>query len=197
MNASTYGKTGSPAPHGVDDAVGVGGRKWYAAVVNHNAERSSATKLGAEGFECFAASQTEMRQWRNGRKSLVERIVIPSIIFVRCTERQRLTIVQRPYIFRFLTDKASGNDAGRGRVAVIPDIQIERLRFMLGNSDTPVEVSSAPLEPGRRVRVVRGSLRGLEGEIISTPDGKDELYVRLDLLGCARLTIDRLDVEVL
>ena len=197
MEVATSGTNSTTAPLNADGAVGVSGRQWYAAVVNHNAERSSATKLGAEGFECFAASQTEMRQWRNGRKSRVERIVISSIIFVRCTERQRLAIVQRPYIFRFLTDKASGNDAGRGRVAVIPDIQIERLRFMLGNSDTPVEVSSTPLEPGRRVRVVRGSLRGLEGEIISTPDGKDELYVRLDHLGCARLTIDRLDVEAL
>lgn len=28
MNALTNGKTGSPAPHGVDDAVGVGGGKW-------------------------------------------------------------------------------------------------------------------------------------------------------------------------
>lgn len=197
MEVATSGTNSTTAPLNADGVVGVSGRQWYAAVVNHNAERSSATKLGAEGFECFAASQTEMRQWRNGRKSLVERIVIPSIIFVRCTERQRLAIVQRPYIFRFLTDKASGTDTGRGRVAVIPDIQIERLRFMLGNSDTPVEVSSAPLEPGRRVRVVRGSLRGLEGEIMSSPDGKDELYVRLDHLGCARLTIDRLDVEAL
>ena len=197
MEVATSGTNSTTAPLNADGTLGVSGRQWYAAVVNHNAERSSATKLSAEGVECYVASQPELRQWRNGRKSRVERIVISSIIFVRCTERQRLAIVQRPYIFRFLTDKASGNDAGRGRVAVIPDIQIERLRFMLGNSDTPVEVSSTPLEPGRRVRVVRGSLRGLEGEIISTPDGKDELYVRLDHLGCARLTIDRLDVEVI
>lgn len=195
MEVATSGTNSMTAPLNADGVVGVSGRQWYAAVVNHNAERSSATKLSAEGVECYVASQPELRQWRNGRKALVERIVIPSVIFILCTDRERLALAHRPYIFRFLTDRASGAEAGRARVAIIPDIQIERLRFMLGNSDMPVEVTALPLEPGRRVRVVRGSLRGLEGEIISTPEGKDELYVRLDLLGCARLTIDRLDVE--
>ena len=37
---------------------------------------------------------------------------------------------------------------------------------------------------GRLIRVVKGPLKGLEGELVEV-DGKAKVVVRLDLLGCA------------
>ena len=43
---------------------------------------------------------------------------------------------------------------------------------------------TAPLAPGELIRVVKGPLKGLEGELVEV-DGKAKVVVRLDLLGCA------------
>ena len=70
--------------------------------------------------------------------------------------------------------------------AVIPDEQMERFRFMLDYSEEAIEVCSSPLAPGEQVRVIKGPLAGLEGELV-TIDGKSKVAVRLDMLGCAHV----------
>ena len=62
--------------------------------------------------------------------------------------------------------------------------QPERFKFMLDYSDEAVEMCAAPLVPGELIRVVKGPLKGLEGELVEV-DGKAKVVVRLDLLGCA------------
>ena len=74
--------------------------------------------------------------------------------------------------------------AWRTYSAVIPDEQMERFKFMLDYSDEAVEMCAAPLAPGELIRVVKGPLKGLEGELVEM-DGKAKVVVRLDLLGCA------------
>ena len=49
-----------------------------------------------------------------------------------------------------------------------------------------IEVCSSPLAPGEQVRVIKGPLAGLEGELV-TIDGKSKVAVRLDMLGCAHV----------
>ena len=92
-----------------------------------------------------------------------------------------------------MTNKAAYNPNRVGNpLAVIPDSQIQTLRFMLGNAEGEVTVS-AVYSKGDKVKVVRGGLRGLEGEIIES-NGKSELMVRIDIFGCARVTINPADV---
>ena len=68
------------------------------------------------------------------------------------------------------------------------------LRFMLGRSDSPVTFTGEYVK-GRKVKVIRGNLRGLEGEIIALPDGSSELVILIDALGCAKVHINPIDVE--
>lgn len=179
-------------PCGVDVAAGVSAR-WYVAIVNHNSERKCADKIQALGYDTYVAVQSEHRLWRNGRRKVVERVLIPCTVFVRCTEQQRRTLVELPYIFRFMTNKAISSGS---RIAVIPAYQIAQLRFMLGQTDTPVTIDG-DYRRGDRVRVIRGPLRSLEGQVISDADGQSTLLVRLDYFGCARLTISPTDLEPL
>ncbi len=183
-------------PSGVDDAVGVSDRKWYVAIVGNNREKSAAEKLEALGFESFVASQEELRVWKNGRRKTVDRVLISAIVFVRCTESERRRIVVNlPYINRFMTDRAAKSDASLNRpLAVVPDSQMAALRFMLGRSDSPVTFTGEYVK-GRKVKVIRGNLRGLEGEIIALPDGSSELVILIDALGCAKVHINPIDVE--
>lgn len=181
---------------GKSDAV-IPHSRWYVAIVGNNTEKSCGDKLEKAGYEIYVPTQREMRRWKNGRRKLVERVVIPSIVFIHCTEAERKKeIVGLPYIKRFMTDRARhGNTPTGTSIAVVPDEQIEKLRFILYNSDHPVSIESAPLRLGDKVRVVRGRLMGLEGNVIQHREGNPDIIVQLDILGCARMSISEDDLE--
>lgn len=182
----------------VDDAVGMEKSYWFVAIVNHNSEKQASEKLTKMGVTNYLPTQAEMRIWRNGRKSKVDRIVIPSTIFIHCTEKERKEIVGLPFIFRFMTNNASGiNNSGNKSLAIIPENEINHLKFMLGQSDTPVEITEKPFQTGDRVRVIRGNLMGLEGEVMDLKNAKTELIVNLHFFGCARVTIDTINLEII
>lgn len=182
-------------PSGVDDAVGVPEAKWFVAIVNSRHEKSVAEKLQTTGIETYVAAQKEMRVWKNGRRKLIDRVVIPSMVFVKCTERQRIQIVNLSYINRFLVNRTADSGGLNKPVAVVGDAEIQKLKFMLGQSDTSVEFAPTEFRVHDNVRVIRGSLRGLEGEIRENSDGTHTLVISLSILGGATVHIQPQYVE--
>lgn len=85
MNIQANNDSFSTVPDGVDDAVGVEKANWYVAIVNNRSEKVTAEKLSNEGYEAYVASQEEYRLWRNGKKKKIDRVVIPSMVFLHCT----------------------------------------------------------------------------------------------------------------
>lgn len=184
-------------PSGVDGAVGVPPRKWFVAIVNPRHEKAIAEKLTTEGVENYVAIQQEMHLWRNGRRRMIDRVVIPAVIFIRCTERERRTVVTLPYINRFMVNRTAETGGLNKPVAVIPDPQIDKLKFMLGQTDHRVEFTPEPFRIHDTVRVLRGSLCGLTGTIMANSDGTHSLLVSVPLLGGATIHIDPCEVEKL
>lgn len=183
-----------------DDTDGAGGvavSHWFVAIVNHNSERKTAELLSSRGYETYVASQPEYRVWRNGRRRLIDRVVIPSMLFVRCSERDRLRALSVPGVFRFLSNRAGNLNIYGKPVAIIPDVEIRRLQFILGQSDVPVEFIGHEYSGGERVRVSRGSLTGLEGVVLRAESGSREIIVSLNLLGSAKVRIAVDDLEPL
>lgn len=168
-------------------------RHWYVAVVKNTREKYRADMLRMHGYECYVPVQTVFRQHADGRRMSVERVVIPARVFVRVTETERLRILKSNLVLRFMSDISCGS--GRSKVAVVPDIQMKMLKFMLFNADRPVTIGSAPVHRGDRVRVTRGRLQGLEGNVVYEPDGRTTIYVSLDVLGTAKVEIDRESIE--
>lgn len=194
MSAGIVTHRVTTVPLGVGGAVGVEKRCWFVAIVKNNTEKMAYERLSKAGYESYLATQTLFRVWKNGKRAKIDRVVLPTLVFVRCTEQERRQIVALPYISRFMTNKASGNSTAKP-LAVIPDRQIEVLRFMLGQSDVPVTMTERSYRKGDRVRVARGKLCGLEGEVVTTDDGQSELVVRIDILGCAKVLISAIDIE--
>ncbi len=192
MNEGTVTTGVLAATNVVDNAVGVDKKYWYVAIVKHNSEKCASEKLTQMRVDNYLPIQKEIRIWRNGRKSNVDRVVIPSTIFIHCTEQKRRELVTLPFIYRFLTNRArSITNNTNNAIAIIPDVQINTLKFMLGQSDIPIEViTNNSYKKGERVRVIRGHLAGLEGEIFETSNGKSEMMVVLNCLGCARLYVE-------
>ena len=181
----------------VDDAVGVPERKWFVAQVGQNAEKSSRDHLIRLGYDAFVASKDEIRSWSNGKQKHVEVVIISTWVFVHVTEEERRKIVNLPFIKRFMVNRTMVNPNGFHPLAVIPDSQMDMLKFMLYRAEKPVQLVSA-FAKGDRIRVIRGSLSGLEGQIV-TLYGSDEkmIGVNLGFLGCAVTQISTEDITKL
>lgn len=197
MSENAYKNQECTTTMGVGDAVGIQSPKWYVAFVGHNTEKSCRDRLQQLGYESYVASQEEIHEWKNGRKKKIERVVISTLLFVRVTEKQRREVVNLPFIKHFLTDKARPvDDFGCHPLAVVPDRQMQRLRFMLYNAEEPVNFVTDHLRLGDHIRVARGCLKGLEGHIIRYKDGDSYLVVRIDTIGYAMMKIAVEDVEI-
>lgn len=194
-NADTESQTASST--GVGGVAGMENRRWYVAIVGNNTEKSALERLERLHYEAYVAKQAVLRVWKNGRKAMVDRVVIPSMVFVKCTEKERREIVALPFINRFLTNKAASSAPGMTKpLAVIPQRQIDILRFMLGQSDVPVDFVDTPFRRHDRIKIVRGSLKGVEGEVLQVHDGKSEVIVRIEMLGSARMAIDSVNLQL-
>lgn len=152
-------------------------KKWLVAYVRLYHEKKTAERLTAMHIENFLPIQEEIRQWTY-RKKKVERVVVPMMIFVHVDVAERSQVLTLSAVSRYMVLR------GEHVPAVIPDEQMERFKFMLDYSEEAVEMCAAPLEPGELVRVIKGPLTGLEGELVEM-DGKAKVVVRLDMLGCA------------
>lgn len=82
-------------------------------------------------------------------------------------------------------------------LAIISDAEIERLKFMLNQSDIPAQITERTFKSGDKVRVIRGHLKGLEGEALDMKAVKSKLIVALDFFGCAKLSIDTINLEMI
>lgn len=156
-------------------------RQWLVAYVQWCLEKKTAQRLAAMGIECYLPVQSEIRQWSDRRKR-VDCLVIPMMIFVHVTPQERPLPLSLQAVSRYMVLR------GESTPAVIPDEQMDRFRFMLDYSPEAVEMCSAPLAPGDAVKVIKGPLAGLEGELI-TVNGKSKVAVRLDMLGCAHVDV--------
>lgn len=197
MCTSEEPTTESTTAQGVGDAVGVPTRYWYVAFVGPNAEKQCRDRLLRLGYEAYAATQEETHHWKNGKHKKVEVVIITQLLFIHCTPEERKEIVSLPYIRSFLVNKAAkANKFGVRPVTIIPDRQMQMLQFMLYKADTPVQFVAEPVIAGDTIRIIRGDMKGLEGEVVELK-GSEERYlsIRLNMLGCALLHISLADVE--
>ena len=152
-------------------------RRWYVAQVRMHHEKKVAERLGKIGIETFIPVQQEIHQWSDRRKK-VEAVLLPMMVFVHADPKERMEVLSFSTVSRYMVMR------GESTPAVIPDEQMARFRFMLDYSEDIICMNSTPLARGEKVRVIKGPLTGLIGELV-TLDGKSKIAVRLNMLGCA------------
>ena len=162
-------------------------KRWIAALVQMCMEKKVGERLTKLGVENYVPTQTEIRQWSD-RKKKVERVVIPMVVFVHTDEKTERTLRMHSFIRKILTYP------GQTTAAVIPDDQIDRLKFMLRQSDSPVEMMEQHLQVGDKVHIVRGALQGLEGEFYKSVD-KSMVAIYIEALGYACVSVSVEDIE--
>ena len=138
---------------------------------------------------------TRLGQWKKIAERLTAlgvRHFIPStyntLVFFRTDKNRALNLVNAGEVKgRFIVDHSTHS------ILEVPDKQMEAfIRVVSEYPDVPV-TSEFPIVKGTRVRVVRGPLKGIEGEVEETPNGV-QLIVGIQSVICARITITRADV---
>lgn len=155
---------------------------WYALYVKMHHEKKTAEKLSEMGVTNYLPVQEVVRQWSD-RKKKMKMVVIPMMVFVRTDEKERLELIRNmSSVTGCLFDRSAGQPA------IIPDEEMERFKFMLDFSDEAVHFLDRALAPGDKIRVIKGPLSGLEGEMIHL-DRKTQIVVRIRQLGSASVEI--------
>ena len=143
-------------------------RNWLVVCVQSNREKKTYERLTALGW--------------SDRSKKVQRVVVPMVVFARLASTEYIQVLRLPSVNRFMVLR------GESTPALIPDSQMERFRFMLDYSEQAVEMCSEHLQPGEQVKVIKGPLTGLTGELM-TMDGKSKVAVRINMLGAALVEV--------
>lgn len=188
-------KTDAPHTHSVTPANVTDDREarpqyWVAAFVQIRSEKAVGKKLDGLGIENYVPSQWEYHQWSD-RKKKVERVVIPMIVFIHTDKAIMKQLATYSFINKVLTYP------GQRPPAIIPDEQIESLKFMLKQSDSQIEMHDQVFKTGEMVRIMRGPLKDLEGELCRVQAEKPMVAVQINCLGYACVSIEKSDIKVI
>lgn len=162
-------------------------RSWYLVYAKPRQESVAQTNLERQGYETYLPRVRQMRR-RAGRRVAVVGPMFPRYLFIRLDRqtdnwgpiRSTLGVVS---IVRF------GHQPAR-----VPGSLVSTLRANEG-TDGVQHVPQVELKPGKRVKVVEGSLSGFEG-IFLAKSGRDRVVVLLDIMGkTARTAIDFTSIE--
>ena len=136
---------------------------WFAARTRDKQEfviRDSLEKLRADiNIEYYLPTQFVIRQLKYRRKC-VEVPVIRNLIFVRATKQDACDLsnkygVQLYYIKDFVTRA----------MLIVPDKQMEDFKQIIDLNPDNISFDNEVLTVGSKVRVMKGDLCGVEGEL--------------------------------
>ena len=163
-----------------------GDSPWWALYTRHQHEKTVAEMLSNKGFDVFLPLYDSMRRWKD-RNKLLSLPLFPGYVFVRGGLSRKLQVVTTPGVHMILY---------RGeQVAIIPDPELQAIRSAV---DGHYRVEPHPfLKCGDRVRVMRGSLDGVEG-ILTRKKNYVRLVLSVEMLAqSVAVEVNAADVEPL
>jgi len=146
---------------------------WFAVETSPRHEKKVAAELTNKGVDCLLPLFAAERQWSD-RRQVVQLPVFPGYVFVQIApiSENRLPVLQTNGVRRFVGVRGTG--------IPIEDSEMDAVRRITAG-DTPFQPHPYP-KTGQRVRIRDGSLRGIEGILLSI-NGDQSLVVSLELIG--------------
>ncbi len=151
-------------------------RKWYPVYTQARAEKKAYEALLKKGIETYLPLNRQLKQWSD-RKKWVEEPLIKSYLFVNITDQEQMEVLMTKGVARFIYFS--------GKITPMPTSQIDDLKLLMSSS-YDLEVTEENLQPGEKIIIKAGPLKGLQGEIVSHRSQK-QLLLRLDNMGLSIL----------
>ncbi|HEY8782070.1 MAG TPA: UpxY family transcription antiterminator [Mucilaginibacter sp.] len=146
--------------------------KWYPVYTYPRAEKKACQALINKGVETYLPLHRQLKHWSD-RKKWVEEPFIKSYLFVYIKEHQQTEVLMTKGVSRFIYFS--------GKIASMPQRQIDDLKLLMA-SPFELEITEEGLQPGEKIVIKAGPLKGLKGEVISYRSQK-QLALRLENLG--------------
>ena len=161
---------------------------WIAIYTRPRSEKKVATGLSKLGIELYVPIQKQLKTWSD-RKKFVDVPVIPMILFANISDDEIIKIKQQSLILKIISYP------GRKEPAHIPKEQIDNLKYMLDQSEIKVSFEHGQFETNEIVKIIRGKLKGLIGQVREVKNDMTEIWMSIDLLGGAVIKIKTSELE--
>jgi len=146
---------------------------WYAAKVKHQTERKVKRWLDERAIENYIPFHSLLIE-RSGRRFKSEKPIVPGLVFIRTEYHIAYDLLnegrERMIFLRNLENH---------QLLVVPDKQMQDFMFLLDLSETTERIENESLKQGDRVRVIKGTFAGIEGELVRIGRHK-KVVVRLE-----------------
>src|SRR5690554_1650962 len=158
--------------------------KWFVLYVKSRAEKKVAERLKNQGFTVFCPTKIERRQWSDRIKK-VEVPYFRSYVFVQCTEKEMVVVLETPGVVRRLY--------WLGRPAVIRAGEMAEVQQFF-SKNAKRNIAYKTFVPGEEVQIEKGSLRNRKAVVLT--NDKTNVTLMLPALGCAfKVTLSKDDIE--
>lgn len=136
--------------------------RWYVARTRRGQELAICNKLEGYGIRHFVPVTATLKI-RNGRKVKTTVPLIPNMVFLRTAKSTACALANgRGLQVYYIVDRSTN------RMLEVPDKQMDDFIRVVNDEPDSVEVTGFQPRLGQKVRIVNGSLAGVEGEVIST-----------------------------
>jgi transcriptional antiterminator RfaH len=146
--------------------------KWYPVYTRSRAEKKAQLELTKRGITSYLPLKKVLKQWSD-RKKVVEEPLLKSYVFVYISAKEYSEVLMTDGITRFIYFS--------GKIASIPDKQLEDLKLLLANAED-LEVITYEISPGEKVLIKAGPFKGIIAELVSLKS-KKSIVLRLQNLG--------------
>jgi transcription antitermination factor NusG len=162
----------------------LGALHWYVAHLRANREKRAAEELGLRLVEHFLPLYASARRWKDRRVTL-DLPLFPGYLFVRIRLLDRLRVLGVPSVARLVSFA--------GLPIALADAEIDALREKLARGVRAEPCSYLAI--GRRVRVMRGPMEGLEGFLVARRK-KSRIVISIDAIQRSiAAEVDATDIE--
>lgn len=192
MDEQQFSSTPAAPVSSTDDGGAVPERPWFVLRVKSRAEKTVRENLVRMGFDAIAATRFEYHTWRRGEQRKVERVLIPSVVFVRMNKSDQLAILHCPGVSSFMYDplKRKGSINSWETLARISNRDMQVFRQMLAQEDVEVNFTASQFNIGEEVRIKGFDEAHNQAQIVRIfGDGKTYIGVRVGFLGCAYMEL--------
>ena len=139
-------------------------KKWHALYVASRQEKNAMRLLNEKNIEAYTPVVKTMKQWSD-RKKMVELPLLNGYLFVKITATESDKVRQTKGVVNFVRSE--------GKVAIVRDVEIDRLKQLveLGYQMEAHGIKS-DFKKGEKVKIISGVLKGIEGMVIESKEGK-------------------------
>lgn len=146
---------------------------WFAAKIKPHTEKKIKDYLLKTGIEHYIPFHTVV-VLQNGQRKKKEKPVIPGLAFIYGERSCMLELsISSGFHFSFMRNLETKD------LLIVPEKQMKDFMFVLDLSENAIPILNKNLRRGSRVRVIKGELAGIEGELIRIK-GHKRVVVRLE-----------------